>query len=175
MPLVMLPGCDASFEEMSFYGAMQAVMDGCPPPGKFKSAGRFVTRPLAGDKIHALTHSLRNAPAAAAPAYRLYALGGAAGRKARCDTAFFFRDAAYIAQIEASWEQDEAGAESAAWVDRHFPYLAGLTAGSWVSFPYSGIKDCMHAYYGGNAARLRHVKRLYDPYGVFRPPQGIRP
>ena len=115
------------------YGAMQAVMDGCPPPGKFKSAGRFVTRPLAGDKIRALTDSLRNAPAAAAPAYKLYALGGAAGIKARCDTAFFFRDAAYIAQIEASWEQDEAGAESAAWVDRNFPYLAGLTAGSWVS------------------------------------------
>jgi FAD/FMN-containing dehydrogenase len=171
-PLAMLPGCESSFEEMSFYDAMQAVMDSCPPPAASKSAGRFVMQPLAGDKIRALTDSLRNAPIAAA--YRLYAMGGAVRAKSCGETAFFFRNAAYIVQIAASWEQDEDEAPGIAWVDNHFPYLAGITTGSYVNFSYSGLKDAMRAYYGGNAGRLRRVKRLYDPYGVFRSPQGVR-
>ena len=174
-PLAMLPGCESSLEEMSFGDAMQALMDGCPLPDKHKSAGRFVLRPLSMELIRVLADSLRAAPDAVEPSYSLYALGGAAGEKASGETAFYFRSAMYIVRIQAAWEQDEAGPAGVDWVNRMFPRLAGMTTGSYVSFPYDGLREPMRSYYNGNMGRLRRVKRMYDPYGVFRFPQCVRP
>jgi len=81
----------------------------------------------------------------------------------------------YIVRIQAAWEQDEAGPAGVDWVNRMFPRLAGMTTGSYVSFPYDGLREPMRSYYNGNMGRLRRVKRMYDPYGVFRFPQCVRP
>jgi len=148
--------------------------DGCPPFEMFKSAGRFVTRPLEGGEIRRILESLRDDPdGSGTTAYTLYALGGAVAKKGHGETSFYYRDAGYIAEIRSVWAQDKDRAALMEWADKYYPALANVTAGSYVNFPYGGLKDYMRAYYGGNAGRLRHVKRMYDPYNVFRHPQSV--
>jgi FAD/FMN-containing dehydrogenase len=173
--LAELPGGQAAYTPGTFSETMQRIGGDCPQYEKFKSAGRYVTRPFSPEQIARMVDTLREPPEGSVfTAYSLYALGGAVARRKPNETAFFFRDARYIAGIESVWEQDEAGEANIAWVNRSFPYLAGLTAGSYVCFPYSNLKDYMQAYYGGNANRLRRVKHLYDPCNVFCFQQSIR-
>jgi hypothetical protein len=174
-PLAALPGCKASYTRMTFFEAMQAIGSGNAPCEKFKSAGRFVTRPLSVEQIARIVDSLRAFPEGSVlTAYSLCALGGAVTRRNPGETAFYYRNAQYIAGIQSVWTQNECEEACVGWVQRNFPYLASLTAGSFISFPCSGLKDYMRSYYGGNAARLRRVKRLYDPCNVFCFPQSIR-
>jgi FAD/FMN-containing dehydrogenase len=175
-PLAALPGCETSFEGTTFYDAIQTIENSYPPYEKFKSTGRFVARPFANGEIRRMVESLRDYPEGSVfTSYSLYALGGAVAAKRPGETAFFYRDAPYITLLQSVWEQDQFEQDNIAWVDRYFPYLASLTAGSYVNFPYSGLKDYMRAYYGGNAGRLHRVKRMYDPCNVFCFPQCIRP
>ena len=173
--LASLPGCEASFEATTFYKAIQDIEEGYPPSEKFKSTGRFVGRPLERYEIMHMVESLREYPEGSVfTSYSLYALGGAVARRGRTDTAFFFRDAMYIALLQSVWTKDKFEDVNIQWVECNFPYLAGLTVGSYVNFPYSELKDYMRAYYAGNGGRLRRVKRLYDPCNVFCFPQSIR-
>jgi hypothetical protein len=41
------------------------------------------------------------------------------------------------------------------------------------NFPDPGLDDWATAYHGGNAERLRAVRRSYDPESLFRFPQAI--
>ena len=174
-PLAKLPGFQATYSPMTFHESTLAIGESDPPCEKFKSTGRFVTRPFSVEQIARTVDTLRAYPQGSTfTAYSLYALGGAVSRRSRNDMAFFYRDAHYIVDIQSVWTQDEYEGGNIDWVNRNFPYLAGLTAGSYVNFPYSGLKDYMRAYYGGNTARLRRIKRLYDPYNVFNYQQSIR-
>ncbi len=174
-PLASLPGCEASFEGTTFFDAIQTIEDSYPPSEKFKSTGRYVTQPLESSDIRRFVDSLRDYPEGSVfTAYSLYMLGGAVADKGQYETAFFFRDALYIALLQSVWEEDRYEDVNIAWVERNFPQLARVTAGSFINFPYSNLKDYMRAYYGGNVARLRRVKRMYDPCNVFCFPQSIR-
>lgn len=174
-PLTALPRCRTSFQATTFYEAIQIIEAGYPPSEKFKSTGRYVTRPIDSEDIRRFTDSLRDYPRGSVfTAYSLYMLGGAVADKSPQETAFFFRDAPYIALLQSIWEDDRYEAVNTGWVDRNFPPLARATAGSYINFPYSSLKDYMRAYYGGNAARLRRVKRMYDPCNVFCFQQSIR-
>ena len=174
-PLASLPGCMALFEGTTFFDAIQTIEDSYPPSEKFKSTGRYVKQPLESDDIRRFVNSLRDYPEGSVfTAYSLYMLGGAVADKGQHETAFFFRDAPYIALLQSVWEEDRYEDVNIGWVDKNFPPLARATAGSYINFPYSNLKDYMRSYYGGNAARLRRVKRMYDPYNVFCFQQSIR-
>mgnify|MGYP001767695817 CR=1 FL=1 len=173
--LADIPGVQTAFTPGTFHETMQRIGEGYPPSEKFKSTGRFVTRDLAPEQIAHIVDTLREPPEGSVfTAYSLYALGGAVARRRPGDTAYYYRDARYIAGIQSVWEEDAAAEESITWVNRHFPYLVNLTAGSYVNFPYSNLRDYMQAYYGSNANRLRRVKRMYDPCNVFCFQQSIR-
>jgi FAD/FMN-containing dehydrogenase len=52
--------------------------------------------------------------------------------------------------------------------------MAPYVAGSYINVPDGSIGD-LGTYYGDNLARLREVKRRYDPENVFRFEQSIPP
>ena len=173
--LTNLPGCEASFEQMTFYDAIRQIEASYPGSEKFKSTGRFVVRPLEQQEIERLVDLMRDYPEGSTfAALSLYALGGRVAEVSPRATAFFYRNARYILLVQSVWTQDEFANLNSLWVDSRFDYLKTVTTGSFVNFPYSGLKDYEHAYWGGNVPQLRRVKRLYDPCNVFKFPQSIR-
>jgi hypothetical protein len=60
------------------------------------------------------------------------------------------------------------------WVDRCFETVDPFSNGeSFQNFMDPALKDWRTAYHGENYARLRAVKRSYDPHGLFQFAQGI--
>jgi FAD/FMN-containing dehydrogenase len=106
----------------------------------------------------------------------MYPIDGAAHRVGPEETAFSYRDANW-AQVMVGVDPDPANNErTVSWTRRYFdalhPYSAG---GAYVNFMMEEGQDRIRATYRGNYARLREVKRRYDPDNLFRVNQNIRP
>ncbi|MGW1765827.1 FAD-binding oxidoreductase [Streptomyces sp. NPDC002073] len=105
--------------------------------------------------------------------------GGAVNRVPAADTAFVHRDSAFLAQYLAYWPAGASRAEvdrQRGWLDRLWSDLRVWAGGSaYQNYADPALSTWADAYYGTNLARLRQVKRAYDPEELFRFPQGVRP
>jgi FAD/FMN-containing dehydrogenase len=107
----------------------------------------------------------------------LYCWGGKVGDVAPDASAFVHRAPDLMFKCEVLWEpQDDPGliAANLEWLEGYHaamqPYLAG---GAYQNFPDRSQHDWAEAYYGENLARLRQVKRAWDPDNLFRFEQSI--
>ncbi len=99
------------------------------------------------------------------------AYGGAVNRVRPAATAFVHRNQLASIQYFAAG----SGASARGWVDGARAELAGAVSGAaYVNYIDPHLRNWQHAYYGANLARLRAVKRRYDPHDVFRFRQSIR-
>jgi FAD/FMN-containing dehydrogenase len=104
------------------------------------------------------------------------ALGGAIRRVTPDATAFPHRDAAWLINLPATWEDTAADAEEIGWVRRSFAALGPhLTGGKYVNFMGEDEPADSAGAYGTTLRRLQEVKRAYDPGNVFRLNQNVRP
>ncbi|WP_217235970.1 FAD-binding oxidoreductase [Streptomyces sp. AC555_RSS877] len=106
------------------------------------------------------------------------ALGGAANRVPRTATAYAHRDARFLIGYQFACRDAAtdaaAPARLSALADRAAAALAPLACGSYINFPSSRVgEDWETEYFGENRARLREVKRAYDPEDFFRHAQSI--
>jgi FAD/FMN-containing dehydrogenase len=104
-------------------------------------------------------------------------LGGAAGRVPQDGTAFAWRDKPVLAWIIAGQSN---GAQSMptyrTWANDVRRSLEGFGAGAFVNFMAEDSATVLEAAYPPETlARLREVKRRYDPHNVFRHNHNIPP
>ena len=103
--------------------------------------------------------------------------GGAINAVAADATAFVHRNALCQLQMSGSWgpgASTSTAAAVAAWLSETATALSRYTNGeAYQNYIDPTLGDWPQAYYGANLARLRYVKRTYDPDRVFDFAQAI--
>lgn len=157
---------------------VQRFLDADYPDGRLYY-WKSIYLPRMTDDVHA---ALADA-AATRPSPRssvdVWYLGGAVGRVPSTATAFSHRSSPYLIGIEACWDEPEASHANIEWARRLYSRLEPLSSGetylNFAGFGEDGRSDLMRAAYGVNEARLREVKRRYDPGNVFRSNFNVSP
>ncbi|KDE21902.1 dehydrogenase [Bacillus subtilis] len=143
-------------------------------PQKMKRSGSFIEKPVSERAISTIKHFLEHAPNQNASVWQ-QALGGAAGRIAPDQTAFYYRDAIIAQEYLTNWTSPEEKRQNVRWIEGLRTSLSRETMGDYVNWPDIEIRNWPRTYYGENVERLRRVKTKYDPENVFRFEQSIPP
>jgi FAD/FMN-containing dehydrogenase len=147
-------------------------------PASFSARSAYIARalPAAGAQTIVAAVERRRAQGAGSGAVLLDPYGGALNRVAPDATAFVHRDQLYSAQMLAYWGSAGGGTIADQWLNALEAGLAPHTSGqAYQNYIDPGLTGWQDAYYGTNLARLREIKRTWDPHGVFRFPQSIPP
>jgi hypothetical protein len=103
-------------------------------------------------------------------------LGGAAGRVANDATAYGWRDRRYLVWLIASFAITEARSAYDRWASDFRSALASRGSGAFVSFMGTDDPASVNvAYPPATLARLRDIKRHWDPDNLFRHNHNIAP
>ena len=154
-------------------GCLGHTLPSCAAPGHqvFVGASDYVA------KVPSLAQAARfrnviDARGTAPGALLIDSYGGAVNRVPATATAFPHRDV--LASIQYFATGDAASAR--AWVNASRAKLAPVTSGAaYVNYIDPDLRNWQQAYYGRNLARLRRLKRRYDPHNLFHFAQSIRP
>lgn len=102
-------------------------------------------------------------------------LGGATRRRPADATAYPHRDAEFVMNVHTRWDDPAQDEACVGWARALFTDTARFaTGGVYANFVSAG-DDLVAAAYGPNHARLREIKRRYDPDNLFRVNQNVRP
>jgi FAD/FMN-containing dehydrogenase len=100
--------------------------------------------------------------------------GGAIGRVAPDATAFPHRSVTHVLNLTVSWPLSGDDTQHRRYAERYWSTLSRFTDGY-----YANLVDLeprvVEENYRGNLARLRQVKKRYDPTNLFRLNANIRP
>jgi FAD/FMN-containing dehydrogenase len=109
-------------------------------------------------------------------AFPIWQMGGAVSRVAEDATAFSGRNAGFTYNIGACTESAEGFEEERDWVRALWSALAPFHMGVYVNFlGDEGQERVVESYGAEKYARLRELKRKYDPDNFFRVNQNIPP
>jgi FAD/FMN-containing dehydrogenase len=127
------------------------------------SRSEFFDRPLPAAALADLVDGL----VGARQELNFTAMGGAYDRLAPDATAFAHRGQRFLLEHVG----EDGGRVDRAWEIAH----AHGSGRVYPNFPDPRLPDWAAAYHGGNLARLVAIKQRYDPDGLFRFPQALRP
>jgi FAD/FMN-containing dehydrogenase len=143
------------------------------PPFKPQSASRNAFIDSFDDQAAAfLVDALDEAPAMMT-AVQIRALGGEMARVPAESTAFVHRDRPFMVNLAAMYMDPAQADPTADWIVRTADGLLGDDYGSYTGFMTNEGFD--RAYPGATGARLRTVKRAYDPDNLFHRNHNIEP
>ncbi|CDX14415.1 FAD linked oxidase [Mesorhizobium sp. SOD10] len=158
------------------FPALQAMFDPLLPKGlQWYWKGDFV-RSLPDEAI--ATHI---AQAAEAPSelslMHLYPIDGAVRRVGKDETAWNARDATWSMVIAGIDPDPGKAADLTKWAKNYWASIHPHNGeGGYVNFMMDDEGEArVQASYGANYERLSQVKRIYDPFNVFRVNQNIKP
>jgi hypothetical protein len=109
----------------------------------------------------------------------VFHMGGAINRVGSADTAYGERTAQWMSSFDGNWEDPNDNAANIAWVRDAFDQVARYGKGSTYT-NFTGQADepadaLARNAYGPNTARLRAIKKQYDPDNFFRINPNILP
>jgi hypothetical protein len=95
---------------------------------------------------------------------------------AETETAFTNRDAPFLLNYEANWDDPRETEANVRWARECVEDVRELDAvrGQYVNFPGMG-EDAASVAYGDSYDRLAEIKARYDPENVFRGHQNVAP
>ena len=100
---------------------------------------------------------------------------GAANRVASEAMAYGHRDAKFVMNVHGRWDEASQDETCITWARSFFkattPYAS---AGAYVNFMTEDEGDRVAAAYGVNYARLKQIKKKYDPDNIFHNNQNIK-
>jgi FAD/FMN-containing dehydrogenase len=130
---------------------------------------------LPDDALRVLVDAVREVPTFGCEIF-LGHLGGAAARIPGEATAYAHRDAEFVMNAHARWDDPADDERCIAWARALFTALAPhATGGVYVNFMTADETERIAAAYGGNYARLQRLKARYDPENLFRMNQNVAP
>jgi hypothetical protein len=186
-PITAVPGASLSTGSGSYLD-VQRMWAGCAgesaaacrtmQPSSFAARSAYVARPLRSDGAEVIVRAIeaRQASGAGSGAALLDPYGGALNRVPPDATAFVHRDQLYSVQMLAYWGSAGEGTAANVWLDGLAGDLRPHTSGqAYQNYIDPGLHGWPDAYYATNLARLRSIKRTWDPDRVFRFRQGIPP
>lgn len=157
------------------YAALNSAFDALVPPGLqhyWKAA--FVSE-LTDDAISAHVEHGSRVPVVNSTMH-LYPINGACHDVAADATAFGHRDATFAPVIAGMWPDPADNDKNIAWVKDYYAAVAPHSqAGGYVNFASPDDQARVADNYGAGYARLREVKRRYDPGNLFHLNQNIIP
>jgi len=185
-PLAAVAGASISSGTGS-YLHLQQIWAGCSGktgdecraflPTRFGARSDYVAKPFPSEAVEKAMRSIerRQAQEGGTGALLLDPYGGALNRVAPDATAFVHRDQLFSLQYLAYSTHGSDVPTADVWLDSFHgalrPYVSGQAYQNYID---PTLADWENAYYGSNLARLREVKRAYDPDDLFRFPQSIR-
>jgi FAD/FMN-containing dehydrogenase len=158
------------------YEAVNSMLDGGFPRGALNYWKSSFLTDLTDEVIAAMAEAFSACPAPMG-AMLLEHFHGAVTRVGVTDTAYPHRQTGYNLVIIGEWMDPGQNAACVGWVRETFDALRPFMAsGRYVNYLGNDeAQDAVAAAYGPNYARLRQVKRRYDPENVFRMNQNILP
>ena len=157
------------------YTAWQQTFDPLLTPGarNYWKSHNFAA--LGNDAIGAIVENAKNL---ASPQCEIFLglLGGQASRVKPDATAYAHRDAMYVMNVHARWDDPADDDKCVSWARAVFDATAAYaTGGVYVNFLTEDETARIGAAYGQNHQALMRVKKKYDPQNLFRQNQNIQP
>jgi FAD/FMN-containing dehydrogenase len=106
----------------------------------------------------------------------VYPINGACHEVAADATAFGHRDASFATVVAGMWPDPADNETGTAWVKDYYAALAPhADTGGYINFAAADDQARVEDNFGANYARLREVKRAWDPDNLFHLNQNIVP
>lgn len=155
-----------SFEAMP-YATLQSSFDGGAPDGaRYYWKSHYITE-LTDEAIEALVPHMSSLPGPYANVF-FEPLGGAVAEVAEAATAFPHRQAMFSFGVQAGWTDAAEDQVNIAWARSVYgamaPFATGGAYSNYIDFDDEGKAG---EAFGGNLERLRTIKKVWDPDGVF--------
>jgi FAD/FMN-containing dehydrogenase len=160
------------------YNIVNTLFDaGFPPHALNYWKANFLSA-LSDDAIEAMIARFDSCPSLMSALF-LEHFHGAATRPAPTDTAFPHRTPGFNMVVISEWMSPADTDRNIAWARESYaamsPHFGAGRYANYLNTEEVGDQSAVAAAFGPNGARLREVKRRYDPLNVFHHNQNIKP